>query len=493
VRLVLAIALGALGLAACSKHTTPAPDAGAPECASRADCTAEGGDHLGEICTPQGACAPCGSDGQCDLRERCDPVKLRCAFKPGWGDDCSVNADCQAGQLCVQGLCVASQDAILCPGGTCLADGTRCNKVNGVCEQDIGCLSDADCLDAELCNVPTNACVLRCSAQTQGQICGAGQKCVSSRCTDCADDSDCTGGLVCDLGRLTCVVNGALNCLSDRDCAAGLVCDPVAGFCTPKKPPCSSNEDCPGAQSCDVPSGDCVAKGCQPDRFEPNSTLAQAAPLTEGTYDSLTLCDQAQDWFSIKLTRGDTLNVFVDADPLFTDEMDTRLLDGTGRALAQGALALNTTVSSDAAYYLRLQSTAAEVDYGLRLTVSKGTPCDADRFEPNDTASGATPLHDQGDYDKLTLCGLDQDWFLLDVPAGKKLLVQLNYVPTEGLAELDVRSADGKTLLGQDASGTPVQSVEVDAAAIAGGQVLVEVASLDERAHAEYWLHVEYE
>jgi len=33
----------------------------------------------------------------------------------------------------------------------------------------------------------------------------------------------------------------------------------------------------------------------------------------------------------------------------------------------------------------------------------------------------------------------------------------------------------------------------VEAAAIVGGQVLIEVASLDERAHAEYWLHLEYE
>jgi hypothetical protein len=220
--------------------------------------------------------------------------------------------------------------------------------------------------------------------------------------------------------------------------------------------------------------------------------METAKPLIAGDYPGLTLCDGEQDWFSVKLSRGDRLDVFVDADPLFQYVVDTRLLDQTGRALAQGALALDHTVSADATYFLRLQASDPFVDYGLRLTISRGTPCDDDRFEPNDQAASATALHDQGDYDKLTLCGLDQDWFLLDVPSGDGLLAELHYQPTEGAADLFVYSPDGLTLLGRNSSTATVESVRVDPAAITSPQVLLQVASTDERAHAEYWLHLAY-
>ncbi|MGC4121799.1 MAG: hypothetical protein QM765_45920 [Myxococcales bacterium] len=485
----------ALLLCACpSKNPTPpGADAGTRECTTRADCKAKGGDLEQMTCLPDFTCGQCSSDGQCELREKCDPTKRLCGFKTGWGDDCSANADCTAGQRCVQGLCVSEKDAVLCSAGRCLADGMRCNQANGVCEEDIGCLSDKDCSTGELCNVPTNACVLRCSEETQATVCGAGQKCLDSRCTDCADSSDCPGGMVCDRGRLTCVVDGSARCLSDRDCSAGLTCNRATGFCTPTPPPCLSNEDCFSDERCDIAAGKCVKRACQPDRYEPNAAMAEAAPIVSGDYANLTLCDGEQDWYSVKLTRGDRFDVFVDADPLFQDVMDTRLLDGTGRVLGQGALALDRTVSLDGTYYLRMQTSDAFVDYGLRIAISRGTPCDDDAFEPNDTAASAASLHDQGDYDKLTVCGLDRDWFLLDVPAGKKLRVELNYVPTEGAADLFVFAKDGTTQLGADQVTNPVQTVVVEAAAIVDGQVLIEVASLDERASAEYWLHVAYE
>ena len=491
----LCIGMGLASLAlACSKAPPPlAADAAVAECATRADCEAKGADHQGEICTTRGTCGSCASDGQCALRERCDPAKARCAFKPGWGADCALNGDCSAGQLCVQGLCKSAQDAVLCPSGTCLAAGQRCSRVNGVCEEDVGCLSDADCLDVELCNVPTNACVLRCTSETQGQICTAGQQCLDSRCTDCADSSDCPGGMVCDRDRLSCVVDGSARCLSNRDCAVGLVCNLAAGFCTQSPPPCLSNEDCLANERCDVAAGKCVLRACQPDRFEPNSSQEEAKPLVAGDYPGLTLCDKAQDWFSVKLTRGDRLDVFVDADPLLQDVVDTRLLDPTGRALAQGKLALDKTVANDATYFLRLQSTDVFVEYGLRIGISRGTPCDDDRFEPNDVAASATPIHDQGDYDKLTLCGLDQDWFLVDVPAGKGFSVAMHYEPTAGAADLLALALDGTTVLGRNDATAAVQTVAVDAAAITGGKVLVLVRSIDDRALDEYWLHLAYE
>ncbi|MBI5543976.1 MAG: hypothetical protein HY901_08825 [Deltaproteobacteria bacterium] len=485
----------ALLLVGCSKDPAPGPsDAAVRECSTRAECEAKGTEFAGMVCSVEGACLGCQSNGECALRERCDGDQRRCVFKDGWGTQCALNADCQAGQLCVQGLCKSEKDVVLCSAWTCLAEGQRCNRANGVCEEDIGCNADSDCTaDLELCNLPTNTCVLRCTSDTQAQVCTAGQKCLESRCTDCEDSSDCPGGMVCDRGRLACVVDGAARCLSDRDCAAGLECNPATGFCTPPPPPCLSNDDCLSGQRCDVAAGKCVPRACQPDRFEPNPAMSQAHEIASGDYPSLTLCDGEQDWFSVRLTRGDRFNVFVDADPLFQDVMDTRLLDAQGQALAEGALALDKTVSEDTTYYLRLRADDAFVEYGLRVGISRGTPCDEDRFHPNGNAASAASLHEQGEYDKLTLCGLEQDWFRLDVPAGKGVRVELHYVPTEGAADLLIHDVVTGTQLGKSDVTAPVQPVEIAAEAISGGQVFVVVASLDDRANAEYYLRVVYQ
>jgi hypothetical protein len=214
--------------------------------------------------------------------------------------------------------------------------------------------------------------------------------------------------------------------------------------------------------------------------------------LTAGSYASLTLCDREQDWYSLELVRGDRIDLLVDADALFESTAEAQVVDASGRVLARGALALDFTASHDGRYDLRLQSTDAYVDYGLRLLIGKGTPCDDDRYEPDDDLSSAAQLHAAGDYDKLTLCGLDVDLFLVDVPQGKALKVELDSIPTEGAADLAVYTADGKTELARSPSVAPVQTVQVDAAK-AQGRVAVKVAAQDAGAHAEYVLRVSYE
>jgi Cys-rich repeat protein len=482
-------ALAALLLlaAACAKSSGAPGDAGAErECASRADCEAKG---AGLVCGADGACAACVSDGQCALRERCDPGSRRCVFKAGWGGACALNDECAAGELCAQGLCVAARSAVLCVADACAVPGQRCNRANGVCEEDLGCLADADCAAGELCNVPTNACVPKCTPESQPSVCAPGQKCVESRCSECADSSDCPGGLVCDLGKLQCALDPSSRCATDRDCAVGLVCTKATGFCTVPPRPCSSNEDCLSGQRCDVAKGTCAARACPPDRFEPNPDAAHATSLAEGSAAGLTLCDREEDWFAMSLVRGDRISLTVDADPLFESTLETSLLDAAGRALAQGALALDYTVSRPGTYGLRLRSSDAYVEYGLRLLIGKGTPCDDDRFEPDDDLASAAVLPGAGDYDKLTLCGLDVDLFRIEVPQGKGLKVELESDPTEGAADLVVTSADGKTELARSLLLAPLQIAEV-AAEKAQGAVVVKVAAQDASAHAEYVLRV---
>jgi hypothetical protein len=361
-----------------------------------------------------------------------------------------------------------------------------------VCEQDLGCLADDDCAPSALCNVPTNACVPRCTDETRDKVCAAGQKCVESRCADCADPSDCPGGLVCDRRQLRCLADPSSRCANTRDCAVGLVCSKATGFCTVQPGPCSSNEDCLPDQRCDAARGACLARACPADRFEPNQDASAARTLVAGTTPGLTLCERQQDWYSLALARGDRIGLFVDADALLESTMDTRLLDAAGRTRAAGALALDYTVARDGSYALRLQSTDAYVEYGLRLLVGKGTPCDDDRFEPNDDLSSAAGIHAPGELDKLTLCGLDVDYFLVDVPAAAGLRVELDYAPTEGAADLVAYTADGKAELGRSLVVAPSQTIELTAAQAQGG-VAVKVAAQDAGAHAEYVLRVIHE
>lgn len=491
----LAAILPLLLLTACPPDAQLPPqqtDAGtqAVSCASRQDCIDAG--EAGKVCSANLTCERCNSDGQCSLREICDPTERLCVFKPGWGDDCTLNEDCPVGRLCVQGLCVLEQEVTLCQGGRCLADGLRCNQTNQVCEEDIGCLADSDCSPEELCNVPTNTCVLRCEPERQAELCGPGQKCVNDRCTDCADNRDCPGTLVCDLGRLTCVSDGAARCASNRDCEVGLVCNRATGFCTAKPPPCRSNEDCLSDERCDVPSGTCVRRACQPDRYEENDDAESATLLVAGTFPNLTLCDGEQDWYKLQLLRGDHLDVFVDADPLLQDVMDARILDDSGRVLVRGSLAIDRTVSRDGDYFVRLSSSDAFVQYGLRISLSRGTPCDDDRFEPNDELSTAGVLPGEGEHDKLTLCPSDVDLFLVDVPEGQGITVELHSIPTEGDIDLTVLTADGATELGRSATSSAVETVSVDAGAVTGGKVLVKVSSQDTRTRNEYFLRIGY-
>ncbi|MGI5862810.1 MAG: PPC domain-containing protein, partial [Myxococcales bacterium] len=393
----------------------------------------------------------------------------------------------------VQGLCVAEREAVLCVDGACLAEGLRCHRVNGVCEEDIGCLSDLDCSATEICNLPTHTCAVRCVAEDAAATCGPGRHCVDSRCSDCAESSDCPSGLVCDLEMLTCVIDGSERCLSDRDCEVGKTCNPATGFCTEKPPPCLSDDGCLPDERCEVASGRCLPRTCQPDRLEPNDDMGSAEPIAAGSYSQLTLCDHEQDWFSLELSRGDRVDVFVDANPLLEGALDARMLDAAGRTLSTGRLALSCTVADEGTYYLRMQSTDLWVEYGLRLSVSRGAPCDFDRFEDNDDPSAATVLPQAGDYDGLTICGTDQDFFALTVPPGAGARIELQHVPSEGDLDLFALTADGAIELARSATVAAVEAIELPASEIPeDGRILVKVASEDSRARSTYLLRIEW-
>jgi hypothetical protein len=469
-------------LAACpAKNPVGPADAGDDTCSARADC--EGG----LVCTDS-RCAPCESSGQCLLKEECSADSRTCTYREGWGADCERNDQCQAGEWCRQGLCRDRTAVNLCTSGqaTECPTGQRCNVTNLVCEEDLGCLEDVDCGETEACNNGLRQCVPRCTAETQTEVCSPGERCVASLCVQCAADSDCGPGLNCD-GAGRC--SASERCYSNAQCKVPLVCYLQTGECVPKLPPCVTDAACAADQRCDVGTGRCIPRQCQPDVLEPNDQPTAAFPAQPRAYTQLTLCNGDRDWFSLQLQRGDQLGINVDADPFAENTFTTVVQDAAGRTLSTGKLLASFVAGAPGKYYVGISSTDAFQPYDVTFLLSRGTPCTDDGFEPNDSAAAATAANAASQLPG-NVCPQDEDWYRLDVPAGKGLQVTLGqYVASAGLLSLCV--FDGQAQLG--CSDDPALTRVVVSPAYAAGRTLhARVKAGDARIQNSYTLEVTY-
>jgi hypothetical protein len=454
-------------------------------CEVRADCSG------GQVCTQDKLCADCVSSGECGLKEECridaDAGVQRCALRSGWGTDCERNDQCSAGKWCVQGLCRDTSEFRKCPGGTnaeCLA-GQRCNTINFVCEQDLGCATRADCSSLEVCNVGSHRCVPRCAPETQLEVCLAGEKCVNEMCVQCASDAECSVGLFCDAAG-KCVAEP--RCYQDRDCQVPLVCYLQTGTCVDKPPPCASDENCAPDQRCYLATGRCIPRSCQPDRFEPNDTLSTARVTTADTYFDLTLCAADVDVYAFNLARADLIGINVGADPFAENTFSTVVQDALGRTLASGKLLASYVAPSPATYYVSISTTDPYQPYDVTFLLTRGTPCDDDVWEPNDVASQATRVNLGTAVDGM-ICPQDTDYFSVAVPTGSGLRVSLTgYQSSNGLLRL-CASVGGVEFGCSDDLMTP--SVTGIPDRVGGKTVLVKVNAVDPRVANGYTLAVE--
>jgi hypothetical protein len=485
----LLLLLAVLACAGCSSPPPPPPDAGPPVlfCEVRADCDLEG-----QVCTQGNFCADCETSGQCRQKEECridaEAGTQRCALRAGWGTDCEKNAQCSAGQFCVQGLCKDSSQVQQCPTGVaseCPAN-MRCNPVNFVCEEDLGCSENADCSPGEVCNTGSHACVPRCTPETQAEVCLGGEKCVNERCVQCETHAECGIGLFCDAaGRCS----AEERCYLDKDCKVPLICHKPTGQCVDKPPPCVSDENCAPDQKCNVGTGKCVPRACQPDRFEPNDSAEAARQVAVNvSHTGLTLCEGDVDYYAFNLSRGDQLGVLVEADPFAENTFTTVVQDSEGRTLASGRLLASYVAASPDTYYAAISSTDLFQLYDVRFLMTRGVPCDDDGWEPNDLPGQATPINSAGMIDGA-ICPQDRDHFAVAVPAGKGVKLSLvGYSSSGGL--LMLCAFEGGTQLDcSDDPGTPL--VQASSAQVGGKTVLVRVSAPDERTANTYTLKVE--
>jgi len=446
--------LVALLLAACSGgngHTDPDGGSDLP-CADRLDCPA----RLGCV---DGACGHCVRDRDCAVTEFCQPVERLCY--PIYVGECVLNEDCDLGWFCVQGVCTAGEDVVPCTDDLDCQAGERCDRLNLVCVLDLGCNRDEDCAVGEVCNRATQRCDSACKPETADVICGFGLVCDEfGRCVECFEDDQCGVGLSCNLETNRC--EGENSCLTDRDCLPGTICNPQTQQCTTAPPDCLANADCPDGTVCHPPSGQCVPADCRADPLEPNDAVELASPLGPGRTTELTLCPGDEDWMAIDLARGDRLQVIVNTDFLAAEAFHIVLFDpGPSEALQQASMLIDYVVAQDGSYLLRTRTDDSQATYSLITTVSRGTPCDDDAFEPNDTAVAALPIA-AGVYGPLQICPGDEDWFVMERTPGQHLEVGIEFPALQGDLDLDLIAGDGQTLVMRSASAGNAELVFVD-------------------------------
>jgi len=148
---------------------------------------------------------------------------------------CVVDADCQAGTSCIEGVC-SPIDELCVDDADCPGDRV-CRQ--GVCATVASCTDDSDCAPTEFCD--------------DGVCASIGT---------CVDDSDCPDFAHCDDG--ICVQNPP--CTSDLDCPQSEQC--VDGGCVPRDA-CTTDLECPPDAHCEdgycFPIGPCDDDGdCPP-------------------------------------------------------------------------------------------------------------------------------------------------------------------------------------------------------------------------------------
>jgi Cys-rich repeat protein len=261
----------------------------ATTCASNADC-AEGefcGFEAG-LCGGDGTCATrpdacialydpvCGCDGQ-TYGNACNAASAGVAVATD-GEcattTCTSNADCAAGQACINGLCEIGSDEGCASNSDC-AQGESC--VNGECTaSNTGCAENADCGDDEFCAFAeacggTGACSTMPEAciALYDPVCGCDGTTYSNSCYAASAGASVAYDGECQVAN---------TCNANVDCAQGETC--VDGMCVGSAPGCTSNADCAQGQYCHLEvSVACGTSGDGECRVQPDACIALYDPV----------------------------------------------------------------------------------------------------------------------------------------------------------------------------------------------------------------------
>jgi hypothetical protein len=432
-----------------------------------------------EVCV-DGKCEPvgrCESDADCpSIAFRCVFPAQFCALRPGFGEECSETAPCDAGFFCALGTCREAATSQPCATRLDCAPGSMCDKLSFFCIEEAPCtfaeqgFPETACDFEETCDAGgacRQECQGFCTPETEEEDCGAGLRCDGAcRCVQCLDNRDCGAGLVCNVRSGRCQSENL--CFSNADCDSPLECDPRTALCILPPPPCDDDFDCAVAEICNLQTARCELPGgqCFDDRFEDADTPATAEDLAvvigvPKLFDDLVLCPDDDDVYRFDLLAGDRL-IATATNTLPQARATLWLLDEnaeTSVAFAEtpprGDGRIVFTAQNDQPVFLRINALLAQSPYDLDVQLERATPCAPDFFEGetgNDTLATATPpaLIPFGVALQGEVCPRDTDLFAVDVAPGEGVQASLSFDAAR--ADLDVAILDGEgNLLGRSA------------------------------------------
>lgn len=461
-------------------------------CSSDLDCLSD------RLCT-FGTCNDrCEMDADCPDARRCN-VDTGSCLEPA---RCQLDADCDPNRICEDGTCVNGCTLTPCPNNLLCSD-NRCREnepcngpqdcrpenacqPNGECQPR--CTENADCADADTCDVGTGICVgesVDCffDDQCEGEaVCRNGQCltadcqsnddcdaiCSDNLCIDelpatcgpdilcpvgeacgplgsCGPTTQCTNSTECDEAHPVCESGACYACIRDSDCFGSEIC--VAGQCN-SVDFCVNDSDCRGNHQCQ--DSRCTRSACNGDRFDGPGTVT----LPNAYHSNLVLCDSEIDTYRIQSQAERGVRVTLIADTA-QHNLRLQIVSSTNP---------NLVYSESFGHNGRLQAglvpTPAPVDAEIRITGQGGrnqgyalfvesidaTDCIAD---PVTTTLG----NDFSEYAPLLwrasisgfLCGGDTDNYRLQLNGESTLTVDLDTDTLDGV-ELSLRTLDGQTI-----------------------------------------------
>lgn len=182
----------------------------------------------------------------------------------GTDDDCTVDADCPAGEVCVNEKCILDTDECTddteCSYGESCIDSVCIESANG-CEDNNGyCISVSACdeaLGSKLgfndCLVPNMCCskpeLVKTCAQLGGNVCLSGETCLGTTLTEAVESRCCSDNCkpAGDTSAYDCKLNGG-KCSITGDCESGY--EPTSTYkCSPSVDQCCMKKTTPDKKS----------------------------------------------------------------------------------------------------------------------------------------------------------------------------------------------------------------------------------------------------
>ncbi|QDG54765.1 hypothetical protein FIV42_29670 [Persicimonas caeni] len=412
-------------------------------------------------CFTDYSCTEIGCEGnlQCNASTgKCEALVRSC--QPG---------SCPSGTVCNESTGICQSAGARCVDDSCPARQV-CNAQTGFCEARSNCELDPCASAAEECDTLTGQCVPRscaddsecpfsfyCAASgvcrsgcrvDEADACPDGEFCRAAvgepigQCREqCHADDDCPLGQQCEQTRDGSSCELEPPCAEDEDCRGQAVCR--QNRCQP--PPCTANADCAGDEVCDLATGTCVGGNCEEDIHAPNQTPDEAAELDPGSFAQLRLCPGKADWFSLRMRSSDAFELRLEHAP--SADLDIFVWGPNGYLLAanqQTGPVTTLEVNSQVTQQVAVQIVGLDLDeetYDLEVTRNPDALfCRDDTSEENDHPGQPVvlPTDTSAPFEaSLSVCGADEDWFVLpELQRDQGLVVARSEVTSQLVVEL---------------------------------------------------------